>query len=153
MIPLKQLSLTDIFTDCQNQFDSSKRTFLEFLYNTTMHPDEIAPLSFVFHFLPPTASPVGIISTQCLRLCLFSSQLPSWSYSSDTHRNCGIPAISMLSPMPLSSPTSNRISCQTYNPCSTSLPTWRHRSVSGSIRKSLPYCSLTLSVSKHRAQK
>ena len=31
MIPYKQLSLTDIFSDCQNKFDNDKPAFLSLL--------------------------------------------------------------------------------------------------------------------------
>ncbi len=49
MIPHKQLSLADIFTDCQNKFDNDKYEFLELLENT-INLDEIVPASFVSHF-------------------------------------------------------------------------------------------------------
>ena len=44
MIPYKQLSLADIFTDCQNKFDNDKYEFLELLENT-INLDEIVPAS------------------------------------------------------------------------------------------------------------
>ena len=46
MIPHKQLSLTDIFTDCQNKFDNDKYQFLQLL-DETINLDEIVPSSFV----------------------------------------------------------------------------------------------------------
>ena len=49
MITHKQLSLADIFTDCQNKFDNDKYQFLELLENT-IHLDEIVPVSFISHF-------------------------------------------------------------------------------------------------------
>ncbi len=49
MITYKQLSLADIFTDCQNKFDNDKYEFLELLENT-IPLDEIVPASFVSHF-------------------------------------------------------------------------------------------------------
>ena len=56
MIPYKQLSLADIFTDCQNKFDNDKYEFLELLENT-IHLDEIVPASFVSHFHAATGRP------------------------------------------------------------------------------------------------
>lgn len=49
MITHKQLSLADIFTDCQNKFDNDKYQFLELLENT-IDLDEIVPVSFISHF-------------------------------------------------------------------------------------------------------
>lgn len=49
MIPYKQLSLPDIFTDCQNKFENDKYEFLSILIET-INLDEIVPVSFVFHF-------------------------------------------------------------------------------------------------------
>ena len=47
MIPYKQLSLADIFTDCQNNFDNDKYAFLELLENTinldVNRPPEVRP--------------------------------------------------------------------------------------------------------------
>ncbi len=56
MITHKQLSLADIFTDCQNKFDNDKYEFLELLENT-INFDEIVPASFVFHFHSATGRP------------------------------------------------------------------------------------------------
>ncbi len=56
MIPYKQLSLADIFTDCQNKFDNDKYQFLELLENT-LNLDEIVPVSFVSHFHAATGRP------------------------------------------------------------------------------------------------
>ena len=56
MIPYKQLSLADIFTDCQNKFDNDKYKFLELLENT-INLDEIVPVSFVSHFHAATGRP------------------------------------------------------------------------------------------------
>lgn len=49
MIPHKQLSLADIFTDCQNKFDNDKYAFLDILAQA-INLDEIVPVSFVIHF-------------------------------------------------------------------------------------------------------
>lgn len=56
MIPHKQLSLADIFTDCQNKFDNDKYEFLELL-DQTIDLDEIVPVSFVSHFHAATGRP------------------------------------------------------------------------------------------------
>ncbi len=56
MIPYKQLSLADIFTDCQNKFDNNKYEFLSLL-DETINLDEIIPASFVSHFHVATGRP------------------------------------------------------------------------------------------------
>ena len=56
MIPYKQLSLADIFTDCQNKFDDDKCEFLSIL-DETINLDEIVPASFVSHFHAATGRP------------------------------------------------------------------------------------------------
>lgn len=53
MIPYKQLSLADIFSDCQNKFNSDKPTFLSLL-ETHIDIDEIIPISFRNHFYAST---------------------------------------------------------------------------------------------------
>ena len=56
MIPYKQLSLADIFTDCQHKFDNDKYEFLSIL-DETINLDEIVPVSFVSHFHAATGRP------------------------------------------------------------------------------------------------
>lgn len=56
MITHKQLSLADIFTDCQNKFDNDKYEFLSLL-DETINLDEIVPVSFVSHFHAATGRP------------------------------------------------------------------------------------------------
>ena len=56
MITYKQLSLADIFTDCQNKFDNDKYKFLSLL-DETIDLDEIVPASFVSHFHAATGRP------------------------------------------------------------------------------------------------
>lgn len=56
MIPHKQLSLADIFTDCQNKFDNDKYEFLALL-DETINLDEIVPVSFISHFHASTGRP------------------------------------------------------------------------------------------------
>ncbi len=49
MITHKQLTLAEIFDDCQNKFDNDKYQFLSLL-DETINLDEIVPVSFVSHF-------------------------------------------------------------------------------------------------------
>lgn len=56
MITYKQLSLEDIFEDCQNKFQNDKYQFLELLENT-INLDEIVPASFISHFHAKTGRP------------------------------------------------------------------------------------------------
>ena len=56
MISYKQLTLAEVFEDCQNKFDNDKYQFLTLL-DETIHLDEIVPLSFVSHFHASTGRP------------------------------------------------------------------------------------------------
>ena len=56
MITHKQLTLADIFDDCQNKFDNDKYQFLALL-DEAINLDEIVPVSFVIHFPASTGSP------------------------------------------------------------------------------------------------
>lgn len=53
MIPCKQLSLNDIFADCQEKFENDKPAFLSLL-ETHIDIDEIIPISFRNHFYAST---------------------------------------------------------------------------------------------------
>ena len=53
MIPYKQLSLADIFQDCQNKFDNDKPAFLSLL-EQHIDLDEIIPAAFYNHFYAST---------------------------------------------------------------------------------------------------
>ncbi len=53
MIPYKQLSLADIYADCQDKFENDKPAFLSLL-ETNIDLDEIIPLSFTKHFYAST---------------------------------------------------------------------------------------------------
>ena len=53
MIPYKQLSLADIFQDCQNKFDYDKPAFLSLL-EKHIDLDEIIPAAFYSHFYAST---------------------------------------------------------------------------------------------------
>lgn len=56
MIPHKQLSLTDIFSDCQEKFENDKYQFLSLLENT-INLNKFIPLSFRNHFYASTGRP------------------------------------------------------------------------------------------------
>ncbi len=53
MIPYKQLSLADVFTECQEVYDSDKPQFLSLL-ETHINLDEIIPISFRNHYYAST---------------------------------------------------------------------------------------------------
>lgn len=53
MIPHKQLSLADIFEDCQNIFEEDKPQFLALL-EKHINIDEIIPATFYSHFYSST---------------------------------------------------------------------------------------------------
>ena len=56
MITHKQLTLADVFEDCQNKFDNDKYQFLQLL-DETLNLDEIVPVSFISHFYAATGRP------------------------------------------------------------------------------------------------
>lgn len=53
MIPYKQLSLVDIFSDCQEKFENDKPAFLSLL-EQHIDLDEIIPIPFRNHFYAST---------------------------------------------------------------------------------------------------
>ena len=53
MIPYKQLSLANIFQDCQNKFNNDKPAFLSLL-EQHIDLDEIIPITFRNHFYAST---------------------------------------------------------------------------------------------------
>ncbi len=65
MIPYKQLSLADIFSDCHEKFENDKPAFLSLL-ETHIDIDELIPISFRNHFYASTAEPVN---TLCKLFC------------------------------------------------------------------------------------
>ena len=56
MITYKQLTLAEIFENCQEKFDNDKYQFLSFL-DEAINLDEIVPVSFVSHFYARTGRP------------------------------------------------------------------------------------------------
>ena len=58
MIPQKQLSLADFYSDCQNTFDNDKPKFLSLL-EQHINLEDIVPASFVSHYYSWTGRPRG----------------------------------------------------------------------------------------------
>ena len=56
MIPYKQLSLADIYSDCKTFFESDKPKFLSLLEDT-INLNEFIPISFYHHFYASTRRP------------------------------------------------------------------------------------------------
>ena len=56
MIPYKQLSLADIFSDCKEKFENDKCQFISLLENT-INLDDLVPSSFINHFHASTGRP------------------------------------------------------------------------------------------------
>ena len=56
MITYQQLTLAEIFEDCQNKFDNDKYQFLS-LFDEAINLDEIVPVSFISHFYASTGRP------------------------------------------------------------------------------------------------
>ena len=56
MITYKQLTLAEIFEDCQNNFSNDKCRFLSLL-DEAINLDEIVPVSFINHFHAHTGRP------------------------------------------------------------------------------------------------
>ncbi len=61
MITYKQLTLAEIFEDCQNNFNNDKYQFLSLL-DEAINLDEIVPVSFISHFHARTGRPPDCIS-------------------------------------------------------------------------------------------
>ena len=56
MIPHKQLSLAEIFSDCQEKFENDKPQFLSLLENT-ININKFIPFSFRHNFYASTGKP------------------------------------------------------------------------------------------------
>ena len=56
MITYKQLTLAEVFEDCQKKFDNDKYQFLSLL-DEAINLDEIVPVSFITHFHASTGRP------------------------------------------------------------------------------------------------
>ena len=75
MITYKQLTLAEIFEDCQNKFDNDKQQFLSLL-DEAINLDEIVPVSFVNHFHATTNDLI-------MCCCFFGIQFYQFSVFSD----------------------------------------------------------------------
>lgn len=60
MIPYKQLSLADIFQDCQNKFNNDKPAFLSLL-ETHIDIDEFIPISLEIISMHQREDPVNTL--------------------------------------------------------------------------------------------
>lgn len=105
MTPYKQLSLADIFTDCQNKFDNDKYKFLSLL-EQTIDLDEIVPASFVSHFHAATGRPRRHLLYPMLRSLLLQLifSIPTVSllivflkYSQELRDFCGFDVVPVAS--------------------------------------------------------
>ncbi len=101
MITYKQLSLADIFSDCQNEFDNNKYEFLSIL-DETINLDEIVPPSFVCHFHAATGRPRKHLLYPMLRALLLQLifSIPTTSllivflkYSQELRDFCGFDVV------------------------------------------------------------
>ena len=101
MITHKQLSLADIFTDCQNKFDNDKYEFLSIL-DETINLDEIVPVSFISHFHAATGRPRKHLLYPMLRALLLQLifSIPTTSlliiflkYSQELRDFCGFDVV------------------------------------------------------------
>ncbi len=101
MIPYKQLSLADIFTDCQNKFHNDKYEFLSIL-DETINLDEIVPAFFVSHFHAATGRPRKHLLYPMLRALLLQLifSIPTTSlliiflkYSQELRDFCGFDVV------------------------------------------------------------
>lgn len=101
MITHKQLSLADIFTDCQNKFDNDKYQFLSLL-DKNINLDEIVPVSFLSHFNAATGRPRRHLLYPMLRALLLQLifSIPTTSllivflkYSQELRDFCGFDVV------------------------------------------------------------
>lgn len=101
MITYKQLSLKDIFADCQNKFDNDKYAFLELLDNA-IDLDQIVPVSFISHFHAATGRPRKHLLYPMLRALLLQLifSIPTTSllivflkYSQELRDFCGFDVV------------------------------------------------------------
>ena len=101
MITYKQLSLADIFTDCQNKFVNDKYAFLSLL-DETVNLDEIVLISFISHFYAATGRPRKHLLYPMLRALLLQLifSIPTISllivflkYSQELRAFCGFDVV------------------------------------------------------------
>ena len=97
MIPYKQLSLADIFSDCREKFENDKPAFLSLL-ETHIDIDEFIPISFRNHFYASTGRtrkyPLQAFLWALIIQCIFSIPtdqllLTFLTYSKPLREFCG----------------------------------------------------------------
>ena len=97
MIPYKQLSLADIFSDCQDIFNTDKPEFLSLL-ETYINLDKIVPASFFLHYYsstgrsrkyPLTAMLWALIIQRIFSIPTDKLLLTFLHYSKDLREFCG----------------------------------------------------------------
>lgn len=137
MIPYNQLSLADIFSDCQKIYESDKPQFLSLLQQH-IDLDEIVPVSFRKHFYASTGRtrkyPLNAFLWALIIQRIFS--IPTDSLLLVSFSIPGISVNSVVSTrfrMPLRSPVSSRIFLKIYRLFSTTLLILRNQSVRQSI--------------------
>ncbi len=137
MIPHKQLSLTDIFSDCQDKFENDKPAFLSLL-ETHIDIDEIIPISFRNHFYASTGRtrkyPLQAFLWALIIQRIFSIPtdqllLTFLAYSKPLREFCGFSKVRML----LKSLVLNRILLMTFSSFLITLLISLNQSVSLSI--------------------
>lgn len=97
MIPYKQLSLTDIYSDCKTFFDSDKPKFFSLLEDT-INLDEFIPISFYHHFYASTGRPrdyklhamlLALIIQKIFSIPTYTLLITFLKYSSELRDFCG----------------------------------------------------------------
>ena len=98
MITQKQMTLAEIFTDCQEKFEADKPAFLKLLEDH-IDLDEIVPVSFVNHFYASTGRPReyslfsliwALIIQRIFSIPTDSLLLAFLHYSKDLREFCGL---------------------------------------------------------------
>ena len=89
MITYKQLTLAEIFEDCQNKFDNDKYQFLSLL-DEAINLDETVPVSFVSHFPSDNRTRIEPEQKQRDRKCpvfkaFQSLNVPNFLFKLDNH--------------------------------------------------------------------
>ena len=113
MIPYKQLSLADIFSDCQEKFENDKPAFLSLL-ETHIDIDEFIPISFRNHFYASTgrtrkyplqAFPWALIIQHFFSIPTDQLLLTLLTYSKPLREFCGFTKVLDTSKLPGSNKT------------------------------------------------
>ena len=122
MITHKQLTLAEVFEDCQHKFDNDKYHFLALL-DEAINLDEIVPVSFVTHFHASTGRPRKHPLYPMIKALLIQRifSIPTdtlliifLKYSQELRDFCGFRVVPDASNLP----ALNRTFLWTYNRCS-----------------------------------